>query len=170
MRRLGWRWPLAVVAVAGLLVAIEALSAGSGSGGPAGRRAPPLPREALTGHPVTLATLRGGRAVINFWASWCSPCRKEAPELARLARELPDDARLVGVNWNDNAASARRFARRSGWRFPNLRDADGTVGNAYGLTGLPTTFVLDRELRIAATLRGPQTAASLRRALAEAAG
>jgi thiol-disulfide isomerase/thioredoxin len=119
----------------------------------------------LTAPRVTVASLRGRPAIVNFWASWCGPCRKEARELARLSHELRGRATLVGVNWNDAASGARGFIRRYGWTFPNLRDGDGTVGGSYRLSGLPNSFVLDRSGRIAAILRGPQTAAGFERAL-----
>jgi peroxiredoxin len=72
----------------------------------------------------------------------------------------------VGVDWSDGLAGARLFIRRYSWTFSNLRDSEGTVGNEYRLTGLPTTFVLDARGRIRAVLRGPQDEASLGRALA----
>ena len=74
----------------------------------------------------------------------------------------------MGVNWSDGLSGARGFISRYHWTFPNVRDGEGTVGNAYRLTGLPTTFVLDGHGHIAAVLRGPQDQASLARALAAA--
>jgi cytochrome c biogenesis protein CcmG, thiol:disulfide interchange protein DsbE len=146
---------LLVAAVAGGLIAAEVLS----GGGKSERRTPPaLPARVMAGPPVDLAALRGKPAVVNFWASWCGPCKKEAPELQRLAHSLSGRARLVGVDWNDGLSGARAFIRRYRWSFSILRDGDGAVGNRWGLTGLPTTYVLDRNGRVAATLRGPQTA------------
>lgn len=153
---------LAAAAVAGLVIA-ELATSDSSEGD---RAAPPLPSQVLRGPKVDLASLRGRPALINFWASWCAPCKQEAPELERLARGLHGEARLVGVDWNDTTANARAFIREHGLTYPNLRDGSSEVANDYGLTGLPTTFVLDSEGRIARTLRGPQTAATLRQALA----
>jgi len=76
--------------------------------------------------------------------------------------------RIVGVDWSDARSGAVQFLRRYAWTFPNLRDAEGLVGNSYGLTGLPTTFVIDPDGRIHAALSGPQSEPSLRRALAAA--
>jgi len=70
------------------------------------------------------------------------------------------------VDWSDGLSGARAFIRSHSWTFPNVRDAEGTVGNAYRLTGLPSTFVLDAHGRIRAVLRGPQDEGSLTRALA----
>jgi cytochrome c biogenesis protein CcmG, thiol:disulfide interchange protein DsbE len=145
-----------VGAVAALLVV------GLGSAGSTSRRAAPrLPTQVLNGPKVTLASLRGSKVVLNFWASWCGPCKKEAPELVKLDRELPRGVKLVGVDWNDAAGGARGFLARSGWTYPVLRDPNGDVGNDYRLHGMPTTFLLDAKGRIAAQLTGPQTAARI---------
>lgn len=157
------RWPIGVLGLlVAALVAGELVIGGSGKSPPA---APPLPSEVLVAPRVDLAALRGQPALINFWASWCPPCRREAPQLRRFAGSLHGQGRLVGVDWNDALAGARAYIRRYSWRFPDLRDGDGTVGNNYGLVGLPTTFVIDPQGRIAEELRGPQTVTSLRNAL-----
>jgi cytochrome c biogenesis protein CcmG/thiol:disulfide interchange protein DsbE len=129
------------------------------------RPAPALPTSVLHPPPVTVAQLEGRPALINFWASWCGPCRKEAPELARLGQRLGDRAHLVGVDWSDNASDARAFIARYHWTFSVLRDANGDIGNRYGISGLPTTFVLDSAGRITSILRGPQTVQSFLAAL-----
>jgi len=157
---------LAVVAlVAGGIVAAELLTAGGGS---AGRPAPELPSQVLSGHRVDLSSLRGRPALVNFWASWCAPCKQEAPELKRFAEGLGNRATLVGVDWNDSADNALQFIAKSGWDYPILRDPSQKVGTEYGLNGLPTTFVLDSEGNIVQTLPGPQTVATLNSALAAA--
>jgi cytochrome c biogenesis protein CcmG, thiol:disulfide interchange protein DsbE len=135
-----------------------------------GRQAPALPREQLAGPAVTLpgllADARGGPALVVFWASWCGPCAREAPAIERFAQSSAGRGRIVGVDWSDALSGARSFIRRYSWTFPNLRDAEGTVGNDYHLTDLPTTFVLDGHGRIRAVLSGPQDEDSLGRALA----
>jgi cytochrome c biogenesis protein CcmG, thiol:disulfide interchange protein DsbE len=143
------------------VVAAELLS-GSSS---APRATPRLPDEVLVPPRVTLADLRGKPAAINFWASWCDPCRKEAPAIAALARSLRG-ARLVGIDVNDSVPTARAFLRRYRWRFPNLRDPNLTVADAYGVRGPPTTVILNDHARIVQVLRGPQSATDIRRALA----
>jgi cytochrome c biogenesis protein CcmG, thiol:disulfide interchange protein DsbE len=158
---------LAVAAVIVVFVIIEVLSGTSRDSG-SRRAAPPLPPTPLTGKAITLAQLRGKPALINFWASWCGPCRKEAPELQRFSRTLGGKARLVGVDYTDDAASARAFARQAGWAYPLLRDPNGTYGDRYGLNGLPATAVLDPKGRIVAVLKGPQSVATLQAALADA--
>ncbi len=121
---------------------------------------------------MTLSSLLagdGGRpALVVFWASWCGPCSQEAPALERFAQSPAGRARIVGVDWSDGLTGARAFVKRYRWSFPNVRDGDGTVGNAYRIAGLPTTVVVNGRGRIASVLRGPQDEASLTRALAAA--
>jgi cytochrome c biogenesis protein CcmG, thiol:disulfide interchange protein DsbE len=163
---------LAWAAGVAILAALAAF--GLAGGGAAGKRAPALPRERLAGPPATLASLlagaHGGPALVTFWASWCGPCATEAAALERFARGAAGRGRLVGVDWNDERAGGRAFVTRYRWTFPTLRDAEGTVGEAYGLTGLPTTFVIGADGRVQGALRGPQTARTLERALATAGG
>jgi cytochrome c biogenesis protein CcmG/thiol:disulfide interchange protein DsbE len=159
------RWVLALLAVAitaGLVIA-ELATSGAGDGE---KTAPELPTQVLTGPRVDVGSLRGKPAVINFWASWCTPCKQEAPELERLADTLGGRARVIGVDWNDTTRNATAFIREHGLTYPNLRDGSSEVGSRYGINGLPTTFVLDAEGTIVRTLRGPQTTAALREALA----
>jgi cytochrome c biogenesis protein CcmG/thiol:disulfide interchange protein DsbE len=161
-RLLVWIVPAVLVAVA-LVIGLSDKSA------PAGRLAPALPKELLAGSPTTLAQLRAGArgrpTLVVFWASWCEPCQREAPAVERFALSPAGRGRVVGVDWSDEAASARGFIRKYHWSFSNLRDGEGSVGYAYGLTGLPTTFVVGADGRIEQTLRGPQTEQTLVRAL-----
>jgi cytochrome c biogenesis protein CcmG/thiol:disulfide interchange protein DsbE len=117
---------------------------------------------------VTLGSLHGKPAVINFWASWCGPCRDEAASLERFGRSLGGRATLVGVDWNDSLDSGRRFLAAHHWTFPVLRDPDGLVGDDFGVRGLPATFVLDADGRIVSVLMGPQTVGDIVAALRQA--
>lgn len=152
---------LAALAVCGL-IAFEVASSGSSI---QPQPAPPLPKQVLQPPRETLASLRGEPALVNFWASWCDPCREEAAELERFDRSLHGRARLVGVDYTDQEAPALAFIRKYGWKFPVLSDPNGVYGSRYRFSGLPTTFVLDSQGRIVETLRGPQTAASLQQGL-----
>jgi cytochrome c biogenesis protein CcmG/thiol:disulfide interchange protein DsbE len=127
--------------------------------------APALPAEVMILPRVTLASLHGKPAVINFWASWCGPCHDEASGLENLARSLDGKVTLVGVDWNDGLDNARHFMAAYHWTFPVLRDPDGLVGDSYGVHGLPATFILDGNGYIVAALIGPQTPADIQNAL-----
>jgi cytochrome c biogenesis protein CcmG, thiol:disulfide interchange protein DsbE len=163
-----WLRVLAVLVVGAAVAAFAVF--GLASHPVTGRAAPALPREQLVGPPTTLASLlagaRGRSALIVFWASWCGPCAREAAALQRFSQTSAGKGRIVGVNWSDALAGARAFIRRHAWSFPNVRDGEGTVGNSYRLTGLPTTFVVDAHGHIRAVLRGPQNVQSLGAALA----
>lgn len=161
---------LAAGAVAGgLLLAAPGAETGAGESVPVNERrpAPELEGTWLVPPPVRLAELRGAPVVINFWASWCVPCREEAPELARFDRQLRGRAQLVGVDFQDAKQAALAFVHEFGWRFPNVRDPQGKLAARYGLVGLPTTYVVDGQGRIARTLTGAQTYAKLRQAVEE---
>ncbi|HEX8645902.1 MAG TPA: TlpA disulfide reductase family protein [Thermoleophilaceae bacterium] len=155
---------LAAVLIGGLVLA-ELLTSGHGDEEP---QAPPLPAAVLVPPKATIESLRGKPAVVNFWASWCEPCREEAAHLQRFHESHRGRVGVVGVSYTDELKGARRFIRQYGWTFPNLSDPEGLAGSRYSLAGLPVTVILDSEGRIAARLRGPQTEATLDRAVREA--
>jgi cytochrome c biogenesis protein CcmG/thiol:disulfide interchange protein DsbE len=98
---------------------------------------------------LDLASLRGKVVVINFWASWCVPCREEARALEATWQRYRDRGVLVrGVNVQDLTPEALRFLRETKTTYPAVRDKDNTVYRAYGLTGVPETFFVDRTGRI----------------------
>jgi cytochrome c biogenesis protein CcmG/thiol:disulfide interchange protein DsbE len=111
---------------------------------------------------LSLAQFRGKVVVLNLWASWCPPCRDEAPQLAALQRRIaPLGATVVGVTWNDSIPDAAKFAKEAGLNYPQARDVGGPFAKAYGTKGLPETFVIDRSGRITAMRRGEIDAAFL---------
>jgi cytochrome c biogenesis protein CcmG, thiol:disulfide interchange protein DsbE len=114
-----------------------------------------LPRLGAPGD-AQAADWRGRVVVVNFWASWCEPCRAESPLLERWQRKLAGQgATVVGVDTEDVAADALGFARRLHLSYPLLRDRDGAAARRFGVTGYPETVVLDRRGRVAAVKRGP---------------
>jgi cytochrome c biogenesis protein CcmG, thiol:disulfide interchange protein DsbE len=110
------------------------------------------------------ATFKGAVTLLNVWASWCVPCHDEAPLLTQLAQDAR--IRLVGINYKDQPDNARRFLGRYGNPFAAVgADQNGRASIEWGVYGVPETFVLDREGRIAFKLVGPITPDNLERAL-----
>lgn len=93
---------------------------------------------------LTLHELSGYPVVINFWASWCLPCKAEAPAFASVARRFKGRVVFVGMDTQDLTASARAFLRRYKVNYVSIRDGTDTTNRAYGLTGVPETYYLDR--------------------------
>ncbi len=119
---------------------------------------------------LSLAELRGAPVVLNFWASWCDPCRKEAPLLeASWRRSRSDGVVFVGLNMQDARSDARRFLNEFAVSYPNVREPDDARARAWGTTGLPETFFLSRDGRVVAhvvgLIREPQMRAGLEAAM-----
>ena len=114
-----------------------------------GASAPDFVLRRFDGGDLRLADLRGRVLVVNFWASWCGPCREEAAALEAVWRRYRDAGLvLVGVNIQDRDAAARAFLAETGASYPNVVDGTGATSIAYGIYGVPETFVIDRQGRI----------------------
>jgi cytochrome c biogenesis protein CcmG/thiol:disulfide interchange protein DsbE len=112
------------------------------------------------GEEVSLDSLRGKIVVLNFWASWCEPCSREAPVLEDVAqryRVSPQEVVVLGVDVQDLREEALDFARENGVTFASLRDGEDDVKNAYQVPALPETFVIDQDGRIALKVAGQLT-------------
>ena len=176
---------LAVAAVA-LTAACSGTAQGAGPGGyvagdgstviAADQRepAPQVVATTLDGDELALADL-DGPVVVNFWASWCGPCVKEAPALRNVAKAYEGRVSFVGVNVKDQPAAARNFEQDFSVGYPSWHDEAASIAASFGGIGpaaLPSTLVLDAEHRVAARLFGavtePQLAAHLDSVLAEA--
>lgn len=122
------------------------------------RPAPDFAVTTLEGRPVRLDELRGQVIVLNLWASWCLPCRQEAVELNRSYDRYNDrGVAFVGIAWNDDEGEARKFARQYQVEYPLALDVEGRLAIAYGMTGVPETFLIDREGRLTGKWVGPVT-------------
>ena len=112
-----------------------------------------------TGETISSDDLKGRPVVVNFWASWCIPCREEAPLLERTYREYRDDGVIfLGVNIKDAKSDAEDFMEEFGITYPNVRDVDQQLTRPFGVIGLPETFFLDHEWTFFGTLKGEETA------------
>lgn len=119
-----------------------------------------LPGLADPGRSVALQQFRGRPVVVNFWASWCTPCRKEMPALEQVSRLLAGRVAFAGLDTQDQRAAGLAFARSRGVTYP-LATANAQVWSAYGVTALPTTFFLNAHGTVLGEDFGGMTAQSL---------
>ena len=104
----------------------------------------------------SLADYKGKVVVLNFWASWCEPCREEMPLLQEThAKISSQDAIVLGVDTQDASNKALAFLKEVGASFPSVRDRDREYGRQFGVNAYPETFIIDRKGRIAAMQRFP---------------
>lgn len=131
-----------------------------------GRQAPPFALPDLSGAIVSLQSLRGKHLLIDFWATWCPPCRMAMPHIQALSQE---SERLAVVTIStDPPDVARRFLQTNGYTFPTLIDHDHSASRAYGITGIPTTFIIGPDGKVLRHLVGYHSESQLRSALREA--
>ena len=160
---------LALVALLGLMIwGIGKRAAGTvGSVPVAVRPAPAISLTLLDGTPFDLSAVRGKPVVVNFWASWCIPCEEEAAVLEQGSRAYKDRAVFIGINVQDTEPLARDFMRRFGVTYPNGRDATGAIAVEYGMSGVPETYLVDRNGALVRKWQGPLDDARLRQFLDE---
>ncbi len=135
--------------------------------------APKITGTMLDGDSFRLSQLRGDVVVLNFWASWCAPCRLEAPELEKTyQKNKSDGVRFVGVNIRDDKDKARAFEKSFGVTYPSLHDAPGKIAISFRdvpPSTIPATIVIDRKGRIAAVFREAVLHAELNRVVRDVA-
>jgi cytochrome c biogenesis protein CcmG/thiol:disulfide interchange protein DsbE len=134
-----------------------------------GRQAPEFDLRLLDGTMVRLSNYRGRVVFLNFWASWCPPCRAEARLLEEAWHQVKDrDVVFLGVNIQDTEEGARRFIQEFDITYPNGRDPGSRIAINYGVYGIPETFFIDREGRITYKHIGALGAETLVQKLVEA--
>ena len=184
--------PASVTVLAGVTLAVVLLT-GWASGGnsgvtdvagstsavlySAGHRplAPDFTATTLTGSRLSFSSYRGQVVVLNFWGSWCAPCRAEAPALAGAAKQYrPAGVDFLGVDVRDTTASALAFARNFGIGYPSVSDSSSVITLDFTavvpIAGTPTTLVIDRTGHIAGAVFGPATYQELTDILAQVTG
>ena len=124
--------------------------------------------ELLDGTTITLSGLRGKVVMLDFWASWCPPCRQEAPTLGQVYRELQGQpVEFVGIDIWDRLEDAQDFIDRYNVPYPNGIDDRGSIAIDYGVRGIPEKFFIDQQGVVVKKFVGPMSAESLRAALQE---
>ncbi|HEY6731138.1 MAG TPA: TlpA disulfide reductase family protein [Solirubrobacterales bacterium] len=157
---------LAVLAVVGLLVfgLVNKGSSGLAIGDPAPDK--PLPR-LEGGGAESLADYRGRWVLVNFWASWCLPCREEAPALEQFQqRHGGPRFTVLGIDTRDLTGDGHAFVEKYGLSYPQLRDGDGDAAHEYGTTGVPETFLVDPGGKVRLHALGPVSEEYLRNEVA----
>jgi peroxiredoxin len=137
--------------------------------------APDVSGPTLDGGTFDLADHRGETVVLNVWASWCAPCRAEAPELEEVWQTKKEEqVQFVGLNTRDSTIAAQRFVETMGLTFPSIEDSDGRVqllfSDSLPPQAIPSTVVIDGDGRVAARILGKASAATLRGVIDEVAG
>jgi cytochrome c biogenesis protein CcmG/thiol:disulfide interchange protein DsbE len=154
------------VAVAGLVAGGLVFGTPDDRGQAAAGEAPPIELARLNGDgSVSLAALRGRPVVVNFFASWCVPCRKELPAFQSVAERLDGQVAFLGVNHQDDRAGGARMLEELGVTFPAGYDPRGEVALAYGLLGMPSTVFVSPDGRLLERHLGEMTAEQLEAAV-----
>ena len=145
-----------------VLFFVLALSGCQQQGGPANKAvvnkpAPDFTIQDLKGNTWKLSDLRGKVVFLNFWATWCPPCREEMPSMKALYEDMDKSKfEMLTILINDQPANGEAFARQLGLDFPILVDQEGRIGALYGLTGVPETFLIDAQGILRQKYIGPQ--------------
>ncbi len=126
-----------------------------------GHPAPDFTLPGLDGTLVSLSDLRGRPVVLNFWATWCGPCRAEMPELQAAADRFDGSLVVLGVDQGEDEATVSAFLQELGISFPIVLDKEQDVGNTYRIMGLPTTFFIDKNGMIQRVWTGEMNGAIL---------
>jgi len=118
--------------------------------------APDFTLTTLDGGQINLASLKGRVVVVNFWASWCGPCRQEAPVLERVWQQYKDkDVVIVGVAYTDTEKNAKAYLQQFGNTYPNGLDLGTKISELYNIQGVPETFIIDKNGNVSRFFKVP---------------
>ena len=130
------------------------------------RLAPDFHKQSLDGAEIRLSDLRGKAVLLDFWASWCPPCRDEAPALSQVYRDLQgEELEFIGVALDENINGALGHIQEFGLQYPNVWDSEGLLAISYGVARLPVKFFIDADGRVVERWEGPIDEIQLRNAL-----
>jgi peroxiredoxin len=135
-----------IIPAAAVLLTLFFPACTSSDGVQVGKPAPDFTLEGLKGSEVRLGQLRGKVVALVFWASWCPHCKKEIPELNRLEKDLKGKGlEVLAVSFKESPEKLKPFAEKNGITYRVLLDRDGAVSSAYGIVGLPSLVIVDRD-------------------------
>jgi cytochrome c biogenesis protein CcmG, thiol:disulfide interchange protein DsbE len=146
-------WPILLIGLSVVAVIVVVLGSGFGNDPHAipdartGTMAMPWKLVDLDGKEWSLEELKGRPVVLNFWSTWCGPCKQEHPLLLDAAKKSPDIV-FLGVVYSDEPDKVRRYLQKVGSAYPHLIDGDGRMAIDYGVTGVPETYFIDRSGKI----------------------
>jgi cytochrome c biogenesis protein CcmG/thiol:disulfide interchange protein DsbE len=168
-RRVGLLPILAVAVLIAVIIMVGVALAAQGGGRPTSGPAPAFSVQTYDGGTFDLASQRGQIVVLNFWASWCAPCRYEAPALQAIYDAYHDQGvTMIGVTYLDEDQDALAFMDEFGLTYPSGEDVQLRITRDYGVRQVPETFVIDRDGQIAAYKFGPISDRELRQMLDQA--
>ncbi len=141
-----------------LVFLVNGCNSTSGGGLGVGDAAPDFQLQGIEGQTITLGSLAGSPVMLNFWASWCGPCRYEMPFIQQIYEDWQNEGViLLSINLREAHSTATQFIKDNDLSFPVLLDTDGSVGQDYKVSGIPTTFFIDENGVIQARKLGPFT-------------
>lgn len=155
---------LIIIAVTLAFSGRNIMEAGKNVGPAVGNQAPNFTLNDIHGKSVKLKDVTGRNKVtlVNFWATWCPPCRGEIPELIQLYKKYaPQKVALLAVDLQEDPGKVKAFAKENGMNFPILMDTNGMVGSQYRVSGIPTTFIMDSKGQIRDMIVGGTTLKTL---------
>lgn len=168
-----------VIVVAGL-ISLLALALSRSGGQPGGlvvnnrlgeisikeKPAPTFTLEGMDGNPINLADLKGKVVMIDFWSSWCPPCRAEAPALEQAYQEFRGKGvEFIGIAIWDDKSQVQKFMKQNNIQYPIGLDDKGTIAIDYGVTGIPEKYFIDKDGMLVKKFSGPMTVADVRNVL-----